>query len=419
MSTDASRKDSAPPHAEALRIAVFSDSALPILNGVSVSIDCLVNELRNRGHSVHVFTSAHFRYRDPDPNTHRFAAVETPWTKGYPLAFPPFLRMLHKFRQHEFDIIHTHTPWTAGFVGLRWAESHDIPIVSTYHTLYDRYAHYIPYVPRRYVRFKIAKHTSWYYNHVEHVITPSEAALKWLRRHSVTTKASVIPTAALSRSFFNRAEVRAQLGIAPEHKILLYVGRIAKEKNLQTLFAMAAEAFRRDPTLRLWLVGDGPYRSACAAIARSLGIGDRVKFVGYVPRQDVDRYYAAADLFVFSSITETQGLVVLEAMNYGLPGVVVAGGGASEPIVDGENGLIVRNDPGVFAENVLEVLNDEERYSKLSDGALRLAREHGMERMTDRVLAVYREVLRIRAETASTIPIEPSSSRPDATTRAK
>ena len=382
---------------ERLRVAIFSDSALPILNGVSVSIDCLVNELRNRGHSVHVFTAAHFRYRDPDPNTYRSFAVETPWTKGYPLALPPFLRLLRQFRRHEFDLIHTHTPWTLGFVGLRWAESHGLPIVSTYHTLYDRYAHYIPYFPRRYIRFKIAKHTSWYYNHVDHVITPSEAALKWLRRHSVTTRATIIPTPALPKTFFDRAEVRHQLGIPPEHKILLYAGRIAKEKNLQTLFSMAALAFEKDPSLRLWLVGDGPFRPACAEMARSLGIGDRVKFAGFVPRQEVDRYYAAADLFVFSSITETQGLVVLEAMNYGLPAVVVAGGGASEAIIDGVNGLIVRNDPHDFAAEVLELLRDEERYASLSAEAARSAREQGTGAMAERVLGVYREVLERRA----------------------
>ncbi|MEA2554494.1 MAG: 1,2-diacylglycerol 3-alpha-glucosyltransferase, partial [Fimbriimonadaceae bacterium] len=282
-----------------LRIAVFSDSFLPILNGVSVSIEALVSELRNRGHSVHVYTAASPFYKDPDPNTFRFPAIETPWTRGYPLAFPPFYRMLKQFRKHSYDVIHTHTPFTLGFVGLRWAESHELPIVSTYHTLYDRYAHYIPFFPRRYIRFKIAKHTNFYYNNVDHVITPSEAAMKWLRRHSVATEATVIPTGAPMRRLFDRSEVRQTLGIPPEQRILLYVGRLAKEKNMDVLFEMAAFAFRRDPTLRLWLVGDGPYREECARMVRDLGIGDRVRFVGLLPRPEVDQYYEAADLFVF------------------------------------------------------------------------------------------------------------------------
>jgi 1,2-diacylglycerol 3-alpha-glucosyltransferase len=376
-----------------LRIAIFSDSALPVLNGVSISIDSLITELRNQGHSVHLFTARHPKASKTEPNTYRFRAIETPWTKDYPLAFPPFYRMLRRFRRHEFDVIHTHTPFTIGFVGMRWGESHEIPVVSTYHTLYDRYVHYIPFFPRRYLRFKLAKHTNFYYNRVDHVITPSEAALKWLRRHSVTTPATVIPTAALPRRFFDRSEVRLGLGIPPEQRILLYVGRLAKEKNMGALFEMAAIALRANPLLRLWLVGDGPYRAECVRMARDLGIGDQVRFVGFVPRAEVDTYYAAADLFVFSSITETQGLVVQEAMNYGLPAVAVVGGGAGEGIEEGINGFTVKNDPATFAARVLEVMSDEDLLADLSDGAVRTSRAVGTASMCDRVVEVYRQVI--------------------------
>jgi glycosyltransferase involved in cell wall biosynthesis len=378
---------------EKLRIAIFSDSALPILNGVSVSIDLLVRGLRNQGHSVHVFTAAHFRFKDPDPNTYRFPALETPWTKNYPLAIPPFFGMLRKFRRHEFDVIHTHTPFTIGFVGLRWAESHGIPIVATYHTLYDRYAHYIPYFPRRYVRFKIAKHTNFFYNSVDHVITPSQAALRWLRRHSVDVPVTVIPTGAPERQMLDRYEVRRQLQIQPEQKVMLYVGRIAHEKNLFVLLEAAAKIISKDPAVRLWLVGDGPYRQACIEKARTLGIGDRVTFAGFVPRAEVDKFYAAADLFVFSSITETQGLVVQEAMTYGLPAVAVTGGGASDSIVHGENGYVVRNSVDSFARAATRVLSSEEVHARLSAGALKTVRGQTADGMTERVVEVYRQVL--------------------------
>jgi glycosyltransferase involved in cell wall biosynthesis len=395
---------------EKLRVAIFSDSALPILNGVSVSVDLLVRGLRNQGHSVHVFTAAHFRFRDPDPNTYRFPAVETPWTKNYPLAIPPFYGMLRKFRRHEFDLIHSHTPFTIGFVGLRWAESHGLPIVATYHTLYDRYAHYIPYFPRRYVRFKIAKHTNFYYNSVDHIITPSQAALRWLQRHSVDRPITVIPTGAPDRQMLDRYEVRRQLQIPPEQKVLLYVGRVAPEKNLGFLLRAVAEVVRRDPSVRLWLVGDGPYRQTCVELARDLGIGDRVTFAGYVPRADVDKYYAAADLFVFSSITETQGLVVQEAMTYGLPAVAVAGGGASDSIVSGKNGIVVKHEEALFAEAVLNVLASEEEQARLSAGALKSVRANSADAMTERVVEVYREVIRHKHAAASPVLKEQSKS---------
>ncbi|HVT12252.1 MAG TPA: glycosyltransferase [Fimbriimonadaceae bacterium] len=376
-----------------MRVAIFSDSVLPVLNGVSVSVNALVTELRNQGHSVHVFAPRYPKHTEPDPNTYRLRALETPWTKGFPIAYPPFLRMLRKFRRHDFDVIHTHTIGVLGFVGLRWAESHEIPIVSTYHTLYDRYAHYIPFIPRRYVRFKIAKHTNFYYNSVDHVITPSEAAVRWLRRHSVRKPVTVVPTGAAPRKFHDRSEVRQSFGIPPEQRIMLWVGRLAIEKNMEMLFEMAAIAFAQDAHLRLWVVGDGPYRAECQALARKHRIGDRVRFVGFVSHEEVARYYTAADIFVFSSMTETQGLVVQEAMTYGLPAVCVGGGGASASIEDGVNGFIVKNEPRGFAATVLDTLHDDDLYARLSDQAARSVRMNGTPEMCERVVGVYREVI--------------------------
>jgi len=379
--------------ADRLRIAMFSDSAFPILNGVSVSIDALTTELRNQGHSVHLFTSAYPGHKDPDPNVFRFPAIPTPWTRGYPLAVPPFVGMLHRFRQHRYDVVHTHTPFTLGLVGLRWAQSHELPIVSTYHTLYDRYAHYIPYFPRRYVRYKIAKHTNFYYNRVDHVVTPSEASKRWLVRHSVSTPIQVIPTGVPPRLFLDRSEARRQLGMGPDQRNLLYVGRIAKEKNLEVVLEAAAAVFRACPKARLHLVGDGPHLEDCRLLARSMGIGDRVRFVGFVPRHEVDLYYAAADVFVFASVTETQGLVVQEAMTYGLPAVVVGGGGASAAVENGVNGWVCKNDSKEMAARVLSLINDESLYTGMSEGALKSVRSSSIAGMTHAVVDVYRLVL--------------------------
>jgi glycosyltransferase involved in cell wall biosynthesis len=385
---------------EPLRIAMFSDSALPVLNGVSISVNALVRELRDRGHSVHVYAPNVPGHRDEDPNTFRCRAIKTPWASDYPLAIPPFYRLLRRFRQHQYDLVHTHTPFALGMVGLRWAESHDLPIVATYHTLYDRYAHYLAAFPRRYARFRIAKHTNFYFNRMDAVITPSEAAQKWLRRHSVNRPITVVPTGAPRRAFLDRAECRGDLGLPPDLRVMLYVGRLAREKNLNVLFEMAARCFAADPSLRLWLVGDGPYRNECKELARHLGIGDRVRFVGFVPRVEVDRYYAAADIFVFPSITETQGLVVQEAMSYGLPAVAIVGGGASSGIEHGLNGLVVRNDADEFARATLRVLSEESLHASMSAAAARSVRAHGLDEMTEGVLDVYRSAINTRSQEA-------------------
>lgn len=149
----------------------------------------------------------------------------------------------------------------------------------------------------------------------------------------------------------------------------------------------------RDPLVRLLLVGDGPFRSECTSLVRRAGIGDRVRFIGFLPRSEVDRYYTAADLFVFSSISETQGLVVQEAMSHEVPAIAVAGGGASASIRNGYNGFVVKNDASIFARQVLEVLNDEQLYLRLSEGAGRSVRHLGLARMAEQVLEVYRDAL--------------------------
>jgi glycosyltransferase involved in cell wall biosynthesis len=376
-----------------LSVAMFSDSALPVLNGVSISIDALVQGLRNAGHSVQMFTTRHAGHRDSDANTHRFMAVETPWTRDYPLALPPFYFKLPRFRRSRFDVVHTHTPFTLGFVGLRWAESAGLPVVSTYHTLYDKYAHYVPFFPKGYVRYKIAKHTNYYYNCVDEVIVPSAQAARWLRRHSVKTPMSVIPTGIPKPNPRERREAREALGIGPGRKVALYVGRIAREKNMGTLLQGIALARQRDPRLMLMLVGDGPFRRQCVERSWELGIGDHVRFVGFVPRSQVDQYYTAADLFTFCSITETQGLVVGEAMSYGLPAVVVQGGGAGALIEDGVNGLLVKNDAFELAEAVLSVLRNPDLAASLSASAKSTIQSYGTEEMVRQIVGVYRRAI--------------------------
>lgn len=376
-----------------LNIAVFSDSALPILNGVSVSIDQTVNRLRQLGHSVHLFTAAFPGHIEQDPNTHRFFALNTPFARDYPLALPPFYPMLWEFRRHRFDVIHTHTPFTIGMVGLRWAESHNLPIVATYHTHYDKYTHYIPIFPKPYLKYKIAKHLNFYYNNVNHIITPSAASEHWLMRHSVRQEVTVIPTGIPVPQAIDRDQVRREFGVAPDQQVVLYAGRIAVEKNLGFLLEAMKTVLKQNPRAVLWVVGDGPAREEFRRKTSDLGIGDRVKFFGFIPREDVDRFYAAADLFVFASRTETQGLVVSEAMSYGLPAVVVNSGGAAEAVKDGYNGYAVPNNVELFAQSVLYALEDPVKYRAMSEAAVESAKKLSVPAMADRIVDVYRNVL--------------------------
>lgn len=376
-----------------MKIAIFSDSILPVINGVSISVDALVQALRDLGHSVHIFGPSAGAKQDEDPNFVRFPSFRLPNARDVWIARPPFLSTLREFRKHEFDVIHTHTCGPIGFIGLRWAQSHEIPIVSTYHTLYDRYAHYFWFLPRRYVRFKIAKHTNFYYNAVDAIITPSEASERWLKRHSIESPITVIPTGIKSPNPKPREKVRDELGISPQSKVCLFVGRIAQEKNMGTLLQAFKLASDCDPDLRLWIVGDGPYRPDCMEMVRLLRLGDKVKFTGFVNPAQIGNYYSAADFFLFASQTETQGLVVNEALAYGLPTILVEGGGASAMIENFENGLICANTPESLSENLLKVLTSESLCAKLAENARHSARRNGQEAMAQSVVQVYESVL--------------------------
>ncbi len=380
-----------------MRIAIFSDSYTPIANGVSVSIETLVEELRSRGHSVHIFTSAYPRFRDKDPNVYRFRSLMTPFANEYPLAFPPFYPMLRRFRRHRFDLMHTHTPYTVGFVGLRWAESHYLPLVSTYHTLYEKYAHYVPFFPEWFVRQKISQHTHYYYNRCAQVIAPSEAALQSLEDHAVKRPITVIPTGNPEPRKFSKEEARKIVGSKAGEKLLLYVRRIAKEKNMPLLFEAGQLIMQERDDVRFWLVGDGPFRGQCEQLARDLGIGDRVRFVGAIRRDEVDMYYIASDLFIFSSMTETQGLVIGEAMSLGVPAVAVRGGGASAGIREDENGFVVGNHKLEFANIVSKILCNASLLGRLSEGAKRSAKQWTTGDMCDKVVEVYEGALTTHA----------------------
>jgi len=376
-----------------LRIAIFSDSFAPVINGVSVSIEGLIEELRAMGHSVHVFTSSYPNYMEKDPNVIRFRSIMTRFAKSYPLAIPPFSPFKKEFRRLRFDIVHTHTPFTVGLIGKNWARQSRIPLVSTYHTLYEEYAHYVPFLPKRFVQFLIARNTNRYYNQCAHIIVPSEIAKENLLEHRVRQPITIIPTGNPAPRKRSREDARTEIGAKPETKLLLYVGRLAREKNLVLLFRALKIVLSKRRDIQLWLVGDGPDAENCKRKVRLSGIGDYVVFTGAVPRSKVDGYYAAADVFVFPSTTETQGLVIGEALSYGLPVVVVRGGGASIMLEHGETGFVVDNEPQDFANSVLALLSIPALWGRISTNARRFSRQWTFRDMAQSVLEVYEQVL--------------------------
>lgn len=378
-----------------MKIAIFSESYLPFLNGVSISIRVLRDELRRRGHEVWVYAPRFKGYDDNDPHVRRFPSLYTPFEREYPIAFPIALSLWHEWRAQKFDIVHTHTPFLTGIAAMRWCKRARVPIVSTYHTLYEQYLHYVPPpFPKGFVRRLLIWHLRRYYRSVAQVMTPSEIGANMLKKYGVKTPITPIRNAVLPFPELSHSEARKQLSISDDTFALLYVGRLAREKNLPLLIHSMPVIVRQFPNIHLWLVGDGPARLELQHTCSQLGIQDHVHFAGSLPRDKVSLYLLAADLFTFPSLTESQALVLDEAQAAGLACVVTNQGGSAEAIDYGETGLVVEPEVEAFASAILRLIQDDKLRRRFSEIGARKRETLSVPAVADRVMQIYQSAMR-------------------------
>ncbi len=381
-----------------MRVAMFSECYEPVRNGVTTSVHTLVQHLRRRGHRVILVAPHYAAHRDQTPFVLRVPSMQTWFNKDYPVAYPFYPRLKKQFGRLEPNVVHSHNPFFVGLLAARLAHQHDVPLVSTYHTLYSHYAHYLFFLPDAAVQGLLKWWIPDYYNRCAYVLVPSAVAEASLRDYGVKVPITIVPTAVplpdpMWLSAEARRSARAQWDIPEGCPLLLYVGRIAQEKNIELLLDAFSDCARRFTDARLLIVGGGPHLDACRKYAASMECKDRIVFAGPMAHDELAPVYAAADLFVFASTTETQGLVMAEARAAGTPCVIVRGGGASETITDGEDGIIVEPEREAFASAVTALLEDSSRLSAMRSACLRLANRYTPEAMTDTVLRVYESVI--------------------------
>jgi len=381
-----------------MKIAIFTESYRPMVNGVSTSVISLKNALCDRGHTVYIFTSRFRGFQDEESQIIRFPSVVTPFERNYPLAIPFVRGFLRRFRETGAEVVHTHSPFVLGGVGMRMAQKCDLPVISTIHTLYHRYTHYAPFMPEKLARFLVTRWVQRYYNRCDALIAPSTPVARLWESQGVISRIEVIPTGVPPIPLRDRQESRQRFGIPPEAQLLVYVGRLAREKNLDLLFSSFQEISRRFPRCLLMLVGSGPSADFYRQRAHASGLKDRLIFTGFVERDQVGFCYAAADLFVFPSDTDTQALVVCEAMAAGLPSVAVDAYGPSEVVQDGITGFLVPNRADQFTAKILALLEDESLRHRMSQAARQHSLLYTPEAYATRVLALYESVIQTRKQ---------------------
>jgi 1,2-diacylglycerol 3-alpha-glucosyltransferase len=376
---------------------MISDVFFPRINGVSTSIATFRKEFLESGHQVTLIVPfypgqeeapdilripSRYLFFDPEDRMMRFRVAS---------------RLLPELQQGSYDLIHVHTPFVAHYLGLSLSRKLKLPLVVTYHTYFEEYlAHYAPFLPSSLLRFAARHFTRSQLKKVTAMVVPSTPMLEVLRSYGVCCPSRVIPTGIPLDNFASGdgARFRRQQGIAPDRPVLLFIGRVAHEKNIDFLLRMFPLVLRALPETILIIAGEGPARKHLQDTAHRRGLGESVRFVGYLSREDrLMDCYRAADCFVFASRTETQGLVLLEAMGLGVPVVSTAVLGTRDILAPGRGGIIAEEIPEDFSTKVLKVLRSPSLRTRLGEEGRTYVRQWSSGEMAERMLAFYREVM--------------------------
>jgi len=377
-----------------MRILIFSNAYKPTISGVVTSISLFRRGLINANHEVHIIAPQYEDYQDEDPFVFRFPALDLSDRLNISLVLPIQPLMEPTVRGIKPDLIHSQHPVWMGDLAAAFASDMNIPLVFTFHTRYDQYAQsYVPIVPE--LASKVAGEIVLrYMRHCAHVIAPTPSIRDLiLSEYPLDVPVSVVPSPVDLNQYdeLNPGRVRTMLGLE-EEELLLYVGRLSKEKGLDLILRAFVRIIAERPSVRLLLLGEGPYKRALESKARRLGLSERIIFGGVIPHEEVPNYVSAADLFVFSSLTDTQGLVLLEAMTAGIPVVAVEAPGSADVLSEG-GGLLVPATEVDFSNAVLSLLADEAYRSEMGKQAIRAAQRYSIPATTARMIEVYEKTI--------------------------
>lgn len=386
-----------------MRIGLFSDTYTPDINGVVSSIVTLQKELEKRGHEVFVITNHKaLLTTQRDGNVLRLPGLELKWLYGYKLTTPYHFSARDEIRKMNLDVIHVHTEFGVGMFARIVAKYLNIPVVSTYHTMYEDYTHYINRFAIDEVDVLSKKFVTSFSrmisDNVQAVIAPSEKTKETLLKYGVKTPIYVIPTGLELEQFdpqnldFDQvAELRRQYHIALDDHVITFIGRIAKEKSIE----YPIEGFRyiKDPHVKLMIVGGGPQLEELKALADKYGISDRIIFTGAQPREVIPLYYAMADAFVSASLTETQGMTYIEALASCLPVFARPDEVLEHLVIEGKSGYLFET-AQEFAQKVeLFLALDEQKREELRKNARLAVKPYDGNMFYTKVMSTYYQAI--------------------------
>ncbi|MGI8908696.1 MAG: glycosyltransferase family 4 protein [Candidatus Sumerlaeaceae bacterium] len=378
-----------------MNVAFFTNNYKPFIGGVPIAIENLANALRERGHHVHIFAPEYGDDDEQDADVFRTWSIKNFNESNFVLPIPLALSTYLTFNDVQADIVHVHHPFLLGMAGLRAARAEKLPVVFTYHTQYEKYVHYLPWDSNMVKEMAVGIATR-FANSCDAVIAPSTDIKQQLESRGVDVPIRVIPTGINLEQFRSGTNtwLREKFAIPTDEKILLFLSRLAKEKNVEFLMDAFAQLTQKVPKLHFVLVGTGDQVEALTEQARAANLTNRVHFTGALTGTDVPSAYKSADVFVFASVTETQGMVVLEAMAGGCPVVAVDAPGVRDVIENDRNGFLLdAGDLNGFVARCRQLLEDDSLHMRFREAALERAKELSLTRTSQQVEALYEFVL--------------------------
>ena len=357
-----------------MRVGLFTNNYLPFRGGVTTAVETLRQGLVAQGHRAWVFAPSSSVPHDDPACVFRYLSAPAPTYPGFSLPLPFSRRLSRVALELDLDIFHAQHPFLLGVTARRLARSQGRPLVFTYHTRYEKYAHYVP-LPEPLVASLAVRLAARFAGSADLVIAPSARIAETLADEGVRAPIAVVPTGVPLELFClgDRGEARRALGLNADAPLCLYVGRMDREKSVERVIEAFGSIALGVSGARLLLVGQGSHEAALRRVAAASPASSAIRFAGSVPREKLPQYYQAADLFLFSSETETQGLVLAEAHACGLPAVAVRASGVDEVVRDGETGLLTKADAEDLADAAIGLLLDTSRRGAMASTARALA----------------------------------------------
>lgn len=384
-----------------MRIGIFTDTYLPYISGLVTSVDMLKKSLEKQGHIVYIVTANlenfHYDY-DKKQRILKIPGVPTGIYDSRLTGIYP-IKAIKIIRSWNLDIIHSQTEFGIGTFARILAKQYNIPIVHTYHTMYEDYVHYITHGYFNRSSKKIVEYLTVFYcdKTISELIVPTKKAYElFKKKYKVDRNVYIVPTGIDIEKFyqenhpkFKKDKKRKEIGLDPHDFVILFVGRIGSEKNIDLLLTSMRSLVNVSNTIKLLIVGDGPDLENYQKYVTKNHLENNVIFAGKVPWDQIPEYYLLADCFVTASHTETQGLTVIEAMAASLPTVVIDDESFADTVIDQLNGLIFKN-RREYKKCITNLFQDKELRKRLSAQARISAETHSSRYFAEQILEVYR-----------------------------